>query len=127
MSAFNGSLIIQEVKPGKLWRLIQQITYEVDYEGSKKYIIVPRGFETDGATIPFPIKTFLAVWGTYGRAAVVHDYLYSLLRKNKPHIYAETRKQADLIFKQAMKPLGTPWWLRNIMYLCVRLFGWRYL
>lgn len=123
MSKFTGTLTIEEIKAGKLWKIKEPIYYEVGYKDSNKFIIVPAGFITDGASIPFPIKTFLAVWGTYGRAAVIHDYLYSLLRQGVPHEYAKSRKQADEIFLEAMEVLGTGFFLRYALYYSVRIFG----
>lgn len=125
MSKFTGSLIIEEVKAGKLWKIKEPVIYEVDYEDSGKIIKVPINFETDGASIPFPINIFIAVWGTYGRAAVVHDYLYMCLRKHNPHIYAKTRKDADKIFLEAMGVLETNKILKYLMYYSVRIFGKR--
>ena len=69
MSRFTGPLVIEEVKPGRLWRLREPIVYEVGAEGSGASVTVPAGFVTDGATIPSPLRVALAVWGTYGRAA----------------------------------------------------------
>ncbi len=123
MSKFTGSLIIEEIKAGKLWKIKEPVIYELGYEGSGKIIKVPIEFITDGASIPWPINIFIAVWGTYGRAAVIHDYLYLCLKTNKPHIYAKTKKEADKIFLEAMGVLHTNILLKYIMYYSVRFFG----
>lgn len=61
MSSFTGSLIIEELQPGRLWRLAQPLHYEAGAAGSNRWIEIPVGFETDGATIPAPLRLVLAV------------------------------------------------------------------
>lgn len=147
MSQFTGSLIIQEIEPGRRWRLVEPIRFEVDYEASGKIIEVPVGFETDGASLPPFLRCVLAVWGTYGRAAVVHDYLYRLIgdlylreiehpeleysggtfegRGTMAHagMQVALRKWADDQFYLAMRACGTSGWLASLMYVAVRWFG----
>jgi len=140
MSAFTGPLVIEEIEPGRRWRLREPILFEAEFKGSGKVITVPAGFETDGASIPSPINTVLAVWGTYGRAAALHDYLYRLIREGRDfpsflHVFDPltmsmdrrgARRKADLVFYDAMIACGTARWLASIMWLAVRLFGGRW-
>jgi hypothetical protein len=146
MSAFTGPLVIAEVKPGYRWRLMQAITYEVGEEHSARVIEVPAGFETDGASIPGFLRVVLSVWGTYGRAACLHDYLYSVLRNTElwnfgglkvelheafrfsgvdsyRDDYARARAWADREFYTAMLACGTWPPLAFVMWVAVRLFG----
>lgn len=145
MSQFTGPLIIEEVQPGRRWRLVEPIRYEAGAEGSGDWIIVPAGFETDGASIPSAIRTVLAVWGTYGRAACVHDYLYQVIREGRVLVDGRlhpayhpigpfmgrtprerrraARLHADLEFRTAMIACGTARWLAELMFVAVRLFG----
>jgi hypothetical protein len=88
------------------------------YVSSKGTIIVPEGFITDGASIPKVFWSILAPFGDYFAAAVIHDYLYN---KECP-LY--NRKEADLIFKEAMFNIGVPWYRRDIVYQAVNTFGW---
>lgn len=90
------------------------------YISSHGIIEVPAGFITDGASIPKFFWSVLSPFGDYFAAAVVHDYLY----KKECQLY--TRKEADLIFKEAMFNLGVPWYRRDIIYQAVNLFGWAY-
>ena len=154
MSTFTGSLVIEEVVPGRRWRLAQPIRYEAGAKGSGKVITVPAGFETDGATIPAALRTMLAVWGSYGRAACLHDYLYSISRYGKlwttDHYGADdihpaydasniqyigvnmefigsyAREWADAEFHRAMIACGTSRPLAWVIWAAVRLFGSRY-
>lgn len=77
--------------------------------------LVPAGFETDFASIPRIFWNVLPPIGPYAQAAVVHDYLYRTGRVN--------RQEADLTFLLLMKTDGVNFFIRNIMYWAVRLFG----
>lgn len=123
MSTFTGPLRIEEITPGKRWRLMDPIRFEAGAEGSGQWITVPAGFLTDGATLPPFLRLFLAVWGSYGRAAALHDYLYARLRAGDPHPLAPTRRAADAEFLLAMRACGTRPALARLMWAAVRLFG----
>ncbi|MBX9619789.1 MAG: DUF1353 domain-containing protein [Hyphomicrobiales bacterium] len=127
MSAFTGSLIIEELQPGKLWRLVEPLRYEAGEKGSRRWIEIPAGFETDGATLPAALRLVLAVWGTYGRAACIHDFGYRLLERGAPHVCMPTRAAADNEFYTAMRACGTRPPLAFVMWAAVRLFGGLYL
>ncbi len=87
-------------------------------------IIVPAGFITDMASIPQIFWNILPPDGPYGKAAVVHDYLYRTGGKvdvSPAHTF--TKAEADNIFYEAMGELGVAGWRKWIMYQAVRLFG----
>ncbi len=121
MSVFTGSLVIEEIEPGRRWRLVEPLRYEMGEEGSGKWIEVPADFATDGASIPAVLRVVLAVWGTYGRAACLHDYLYSKIRSGI--LPPRWRRYADREFFIAMRACGTAPWLARLLWLAVRLFG----
>ena len=82
-----------------------------------KDIIVPKGFETDFASVP---RVPIAYWLFGGKAhheSVVHDYLY----RTNPHIC--TRRQADNVFKEAMTSRKKGFFVKGSMWLGVRLGG----
>ena len=86
-------------------------------------VTVPSHSLTDGASIPRLFWNILSPRGPYGRAAVIHDFLYSILGGIKyPKI---SRGKADLIFRQAVRDCGCGWWTAQTMYWAVRAFGWR--
>ena len=97
--------------------------YEVGELGSGVFVDVPIGFDTDGASIPRFLWAILPTWGRYSRAAVVHDYLYRMLRESTPHPAAPSRKKADGIFLEAMAVLGVSRLVRYVIWGPVRLFG----
>lgn len=80
-------------------------------------ILVPKGFDTDLASIPRIFWAIYPPFGRYMRAAIVHDYLY---RKS---ILSETF--CDRIFYELMKKDGVNLFTRFIFYSFVRTFGYR--
>lgn len=81
-------------------------------------VVVPRGFITDLASIPVGLRNVLDINGRSRKPAVMHDYLYCL----QPC----SRKQADELFRAALKAEGVSLPVRNAYYLGVRLGGAAY-
>lgn len=80
---------------------------------------VPKGFITDGASIPRIFWSLIGspFTGLYRRAALIHDYFY--YTKLTPRWYA------DKIFLECMKDLGVSYWKRWAMWAAVRAgAGW---
>ncbi len=89
-------LILGDFADQKDFFLARPYTYRI---GSTAHAItVAEGFVTDMTSIPPPLRMFLSVHGRYGRAAVVHDYLY--------WSQACTKAQADNLLLIAMKESG---------------------
>ena|SRR3990167_4563473 len=114
MKSFLTPLVVSPLPDGKTWRLISGFTYK---NGKKGTIVIPVGFETDFASTPWFIWWLFPPWGKYGKAAVLHDYLY----KNK----LSHRQWSDEMFFEAMVCCGTPVWKAKIIYYSVRLLGWK--
>lgn len=95
-----------------------EIVEEYKYATSKGIIIVPAGFRTDYASVPRVFRNIINSYGKHGRAAVIHDWLYSIKCPLKI-----TREEADQIFLEIMEECEVPKWKRVLMYRLVRLFG----
>lgn len=122
MSAFTGPLTLTHLDADwRRWRLEQPLVYEVGSLGSGDRVVVPAGFVTDGATIPRVLWVVLPVWARWSRAAIVHDWLYSLIRGASAQ--ARSRREADAIFYEAMKVSGVNSTIRFFMWLAVRAAG----
>lgn len=144
MSSFTGALIAKKklvpkrkwwqihkifIRPRPLWETIEPFEYRVGEEESDIYIKVPRGFETDLASIPQGFWLIETPDGNHAQAAVLHDYIYStngecLREDGTDEIKILSRKQGDKIFLEAMKVLQVPGWRAYTMYQAVRKFGW---
>lgn len=109
ISKLNTSLIDNDY-----WEVLEDYTYET----SIGTIVVPKGFKTDYASVPKIFRNIINTYGNHGRAAVVHDWLYS-----KNCGINITREEADKIFLEIMKEWGVGVIKRQFMYRMVRLFG----
>jgi len=78
-------------------------------------ITVPAGSTSDGASTPAAMWPTLPPFGTYWKAAVLHDYLYrdSGVPKNF----------CDETFQQAMEALGVSEFEEQTLYQGVHLLG----
>lgn len=116
MSSFTQNLSITKLKK-KLWRVNRAFKYHVGSKESKEIVAVPKGYITDGASIPRFLWGIVGhPFGRYAQAAVVHDLCY------EKNLYS--RKRSDEIFLEAMQVLGVPWLTRRIIFRAVRMFGW---
>lgn len=79
-------------------------------------VVVPAGFVTDLASIPRLLRWVFTGHGKSREPAVVHDWLYHQLHR--------PRKEADQVFREALKVAGMGWLARQTMYLAVRSGGW---
>ena len=102
--------------PSKPWELQETLEYYcVTIDGM---IIVPRGFQTDFASVPWFFRRIFPQDGQWTLAAVVHDYLCVSKRWDY--------KVGALVFREGMLDLFVPKWKAHAMYLAVRLFGPRW-
>lgn len=106
------------------WRVVDTFKF---YEGSAdtlRWVVVPAGFLTDGATIPWFLRWIVSPWGDHGQAAAVHDYLveYASLYQNNERVTID-RKTTDSIFNTAMRASGVSTFKRRLMYCAVRLWS----
>jgi len=97
------------------WRTLSALAVTTEAAGR---VSVPKGFRTDGASIPRPLWPIIGhpMDPEYYPAAVVHDYLYCQQRM--------TRRQADCVFRELLERLGVAAWRCWAMYVGVRLGGW---
>ena len=96
---------------GNIYTLIHPIHYRL--------LVVPAGFESDGASVPrifwgyvFPSGDNRAMF-----AALVHDYIY------RTHPYGWIKRDADDAFRDLLKLGGVPLFRAWKAYWGVRLFG----
>ena len=89
----------------------------------KQFVTIPKGFLTDGATVPRILWSIFPKWGKYGQAACVHDFLceYLIISENG-RISRIERSECDYFFYTLMTEMGIPKWKRLLMYWGVSLF-----
>lgn len=105
---------------GRNWRVI---THLFRYPSAPHEVIVPFGFITDFASVPRLLWRILPPVGSYGKAAVLHDFMY---RAGTWAVDGErcSRAQADAVLRAAMVDCNVGWAARWAIYLGVRLGGW---
>ncbi len=101
---------VREVDP-RYWSLLREFEYRAESEA----FVVPQGQRTDFASVPRAFVWFIPTYGRYTKAAILHDHLCDLARDGK-----FGRRDADGIFRQAMRTLGVPLMRRWIMWAAVR-------
>lgn len=116
---FDGQPKLQPFDDGVHWSLLEEFDYTTD-EGM--LIRCPKGMVTDFASVPKLFWNILPPWGKYGKAALVHDFLYSHHRSTR---LGYSRSQADWILVQAMVDCGCNRLECIVIYLAVRLGGWK--
>jgi len=141
-SSFMTPLRVEFID-GRSWRVLQEFDYQVVFGDEGTTIRVPAGFITDFASIPRALWSFMIPTGKYGKAAVVHDYLYVVGGRvpcpramgpkdngfqlscalNGYGCQIFTKEQADRIFRDAMEVLGVGNPERWLMWQAVRKFG----
>jgi hypothetical protein len=118
MSSFNRGLAIE--KTGRReWTTTRRIVYHVGSLESRWAIVIPKGFKTDGASVPRLLWwLFPPFGGDYDQAAVLHDFLYRTAFLNLERVVA------DAILLEAMVVLRTGALARWSIFVGVRAGGW---
>ena len=114
-------------RPDKDWWIVEK-PYHL-HTAREGHLIVPEGFETDGASVPRAFWRLMPPMSEYTRIAVCHDFFYSNDGKvvwifdGQPVETQINRPRADLLFRDGMKYLDVAAWKVPVMYRAVRAFG----
>lgn len=116
----NGEVVMSPMKkrPG-YFRLRKKLVVDIYCPGllHNNYVVsIPRGFETDLASIPLVLRPFFDRLGRNVTPAVIHDYLYK--------VKWGTREKCDGVFKALLRLYGVSSWRTYLLYTGVRLGGW---
>jgi Protein of unknown function (DUF1353) len=107
----DSSVDVREIDD-TTWAILRPLVYH----GTKDDFDVPVDQHTDFASVPRVFVWFLPRYGRYTKAAVLHDYLWSVAVPAG----RISRVDADGLFRQAMRELGVPFLRRWIMWAAVR-------
>jgi hypothetical protein len=97
-----------------------QNCHDIQFSVNEILFIIPKGFETDLASIPKIAWPIMApAHSSLIRPAIIHDWFY---RKTCEF----TRLETDLIFYHMLRNDGVSYLKASAMYYAVRWFGWNY-
>lgn len=126
--------------PG-IYRLVRDYTYKWEKGGVEYEIVIPAGFEYDGASVPRIVWTLAGIVpdGLIRGAALVHDYIYRYKGKFPPNRWfwrasggdlapvesgkSLSRAEADALFYRIMREAGMSRYRAALAYVGVRAFG----
>lgn len=113
MAQFLSPLIVEDVNDST-FRLVEDLKYQSDIV--KDVIVVPKGFDTDFASVPRIGMIYAMLGDLAHKPAVVHDWLY--------YTGQVSRRTADRVMLEAMEEIGVPLYRRWPIYWGVRTGGW---
>lgn len=118
---FLTPLRTEKIGPRR-WLLTDELVYSTALLGG--IFKVPRGFQTDFASIPRILWTLAPPVDRYDPAAVVHDAGYgnALTTQNDMRVYL-IKDWCDRIFLEACLSVGVAKWRAEVMYQLVKTFG----
>lgn len=111
------------------WQVHSSFSYYLQKDHTH-IITIPKGFLTDGASVPRPFWSLLPPWGDYGQAAVLHDYLIDFgkveIVKDDVVIdhYYVNRHEARYIFDNAMSILKVNRFKRLLIKNAVMIYDY---
>jgi hypothetical protein len=113
MFSEDSDVIVKQLDepPWKFW----EVRHSLHYRAKIDVFRVGPPFRTDFASVPRVFVWFLPRYERHTRGAILHDYLWQ--RANADQL---PWRDADAIFRRAMRNLGVPFLRRWIMWTAVR-------
>jgi hypothetical protein len=112
MFADTKNFIVRRVDPIR-WELMKPLVYE----GRTQTFVVPEGYVTDFASVPWFVQWFLRRTGVWTLAAVLHDFLITYCISAG----LVSSRDADGMFRRVLREEGTGFVRRWLMWAGVRL------
>ena len=108
---FTSTLKIEQVSEDE-WILLSDLEFQA---GNELTFVVPKGFKTDLASVPWWGRSIVPRYGRYTKSAVLHDYLLKL--------HPDNREFADTWLVRAMKTENTRTWRRKLIGFFTKLWS----
>lgn len=98
----NHEIVVSFIPPKKWFQRAKWRVHE-DFTSLNGNVKVPKGFVSDGATIPWWARSLFSPTGRYFGAAIIHDYLIEVMNDFP---------RANVEFEQEMINIGVSAWIR---------------
>jgi hypothetical protein len=102
------------IAPDHWWRRAKWYLLR-EYTSDTGNVVVPAGFITDGASIPWFLRWRFSPTGKYFGAAIVHDYIL---------VKTADWKLANAEFELEMKALNVSTFEKVVMVSTVKVWAW---
>lgn len=108
----------------KQWKIAGGISFYINALDDDIWVHVPNGFITTGPHVSGIIRRFISPKSRVFKAGIIHDYLLTKRKiKIKSYTFLANKKEADVIFLQAMQAAGVPIWQQVLMFYAAKLFS----
>lgn len=101
---------------GEEWRLLDPLVFE----GSDDYFVMRKGFKTDFASIPRPVRWLFDTAGPNSEAGVLHDAVWRESKRKDGPTPRVDPWDADGLFRRALRESGATAISRGLMWIAVR-------
>lgn len=101
---------------GEDWRLLDPLVFE----GHADYFVMRKGFKTDFASIPRPVRWLFDTAGPNSEAGVLHDALWRESKRADGQVPRVDPWDADGLFRRALRESGATAITRALMWIAVR-------
>ncbi len=109
------NLVVAKFIPADKWWRRAKWELTVSIISLNKKVVVPKGFVTDGASIPLWARMLFSPTGRYFSAAIIHDYII-VTEQNWNKANDQLEAELDL--------LNIKSWRKNLMLFGVRLWAY---
>ncbi|MGQ0433086.1 MAG: DUF1353 domain-containing protein [Microthrixaceae bacterium] len=101
---------------GEEWRLLDPLVFE----GRDDYFVMRKGFKTDFASIPRPVRWLFDTAGTNSEPGVLHDAVWRESKRSDGMTPRVDPWDADGLFRRALRESGATAISRALMWIAVR-------
>jgi hypothetical protein len=101
---------------GEEWRLLDPLVFE----GREDFFVIRKGFKTDFASIPRPVRWLFDTAGPNSEPGVLHDAVWRESKRDDGKVPRVAPWDADGLFRRALRESGATAITRGLMWIAVR-------
>lgn len=101
---------------GEEWRLLDPLVFE----GRDDYFVMRKGFTTDFASIPRPVRWLFDTAGANSEPGVLHDAVWRESKRDDGKLSRVDPWDADGLFRRALRESGATAITRGLIWIAVR-------